>query len=258
MDKFNEICKKIKQIKIQGAENIAIAALKAYSLNQNKQAIKKLISLRPTEPALVNALKYAEKYSTKKALEHFKNSRKKIINFGIKKINSTVFTHCHSSTVIQTLIKAKKQGKKFEVFNTETRPLYQGRRTSKELAKAGIKVTEVVDSAAEIFLKKSKVFFLGADAVLKDGSVINKIGSGMLTEIAYNHKIPVYILTDSWKFSNKPIKIEERSYKEVWEQAPKNIKVKNLVFEKIEPKYITAIISEFGILKPKEFVKKVK
>lgn len=258
MDKFNEICKKIKEIKIQGAENIAIAALKAYYLKPTKGSVKKLVSLRPTEPALVNALKYAGKYSVKKALKHFEDSKIKIINLGIKKINSPVFTHCHSSTVTQTLIKAKKQGKHFEVYNTETRPLFQGRKTSEELAKAGIKVTEVVDSAAEIMLKKSKVMFIGADAVLKDGSVINKIGSGMLAEIANDHKVPVYILTDSWKFSNKPVKIEERNYKEVWKNAPKNIKIQNPTFEKIEAKYITAIISELGILKPKEFVRKIK
>ena len=258
MDKFNEICRRIREIKIQGAENVAIAALKTYSLKPTRESIKKLISLRPTEQALVNALKYAQKYSVKKALKHFEDSKQKIINLGIKKIRSPVFTHCHSSTVTQTLIQGKKHGKQFEVFNTETRPLFQGRKTSKELAKAGIKVTEVVDSAAEIMLKKSKVMFIGADAILKDGSVINKIGSGMLAEIAFNHKIPVYILTDSWKFSNNPIKIEERNYKEIWENAPKNIKIQNPAFEKVESKYITAIISEFGILKLRDFVKKIK
>lgn len=45
-------------------------------------------------------------------------------------------THCHSGSVIKTLVEAHKQNKKIQVFNTETRPLYQGRKTSADLVKA--------------------------------------------------------------------------------------------------------------------------
>ena len=100
--------------------------------------------------------------------------------------------------------------------------------------------------------------FIGADAILKNGDIINKIGSGMFSEIAYDMKKPVYIIADSWKFAHGPEKIEERSFKEIWKNAPKHVKIKNPAFELIENKYITAIISELGILKPKQFTKKVK
>ena len=58
--KFNKISRDIKSIKIQGARNIAKQALFAYSLFPNKNSKKKLISLRPTEPMLINVLNKAE------------------------------------------------------------------------------------------------------------------------------------------------------------------------------------------------------
>ncbi len=263
MKKVGDIARDIKSLKIQGAENVAKAGLKAYELKPTQKTISLLIKQRPTEPALTNALKYAQKKSVKEALQHFKNTKPIIYKLAAKKVRKVNFTHCHSSTVTKSFIEAKKT-KNFEVFNTETRPLFQGRKTSKELVKAKIKTTQITDSEILIaltpnkFMKKTNAIFLGADAILKDGSVINKVGSGMISELAKHLHIPVYIVTDSWKYSNKPVKIEERSYKEVWKKAPKNLKIKNLAFEKIPAENITAIISELGILKPKKFVKKVK
>jgi translation initiation factor 2B subunit (eIF-2B alpha/beta/delta family) len=116
----------------------------------------------------------------------------------------------------------------------------------------------VIDSAANSAIEHSSLVLMGADAILKEGSVINKIGSGMYAQLAYSHKVPVYIATNSWKFSLKDVKIEQRAYKEVWKNAPEHIKISNPAFEKINPKYITAIISELGILTPKKFIKEVK
>ncbi|MBU2523556.1 MAG: translation initiation factor eIF-2B [Nanoarchaeota archaeon] len=258
--RFESITKDIKSIKIQGARNIAKAALKAYSLFPDEKHKKILISLRPTEPMLWKVLDLVDKKPMNEIVKHFDEAQQKINQSVIKIIrnNSKIFTHCHSTNVVNALIYAKKHGKKFEVFNTETRPLFQGRKTAKELSKAKIKTTLITDLEIGRFLKDTDVVFLGSDALLKNGDVINKIGSAMISELASNHKIPVYIIADSWKFSAKDVKIEERTYKEVWKNAPRDIKIKNLSFEKVPSKYLKAIISELGILKPKDFVKKVK
>ena len=266
---FEKIVKGISEIKIQGARAIAKKALYAYSLFPKESAKKKLLSLRPTEPMLMNVLERIEKQNYRDILRHFDFSQDKINKFVLKiiKNNDVVFTHCHSTNVVNALIYAKKQKKRFEVYNTETRPLFQGRQTSKELSKAGIKVTEFIDSAVKTALvkenKKDKVHadlvFFGADAILKSG-IINKIGSGMFAEIAHDNKIPVYIVADSWKYSPKHFELEERNFHEVWKNLPKNshIKIKNPVFEFVPKKYIKAIISEYGILSYGEFLKKMK
>jgi translation initiation factor 2B subunit (eIF-2B alpha/beta/delta family) len=130
---INRITERIKKVEIQGARNIAIAALKAYSLHPGKKTKLKLIKARPTEPMLANTLSYYEEYGRKKTLSHFKEAQDKINQLAVKLIknNPTVFTHCHSTNVVNALIYAKKQGRKFRVYNTEPRPLMQGRITAR-------------------------------------------------------------------------------------------------------------------------------
>lgn len=265
--KFNQIVKDIKNIKIQGARNIAKAALKAYYLFPSKSSKKKLLSLRPTEPLLSNILDLAEKNDSKKILDYFDNSQNKINKevYKLIKNNDIIFTHCHSNTVIEALIYTRKKGKKFQIYNTETRPLYQGRKTAKELKNAGISVTLFVDSAIGIALskeqktKKVDKIFLGADALLDKG-IINKIGSETIAILAKKNKIPVYILANSLKYSNKKIKLEKRNWKEVWSSYKKsiNLKILNPAFEFVPKKYISGIITEFGLRNYRNFLKKVK
>lgn len=264
---FNQICKDIETIKIQGARNIAKKALYAYYLFPTEESRKKLISLRPTEPMLVNVLEKTKYISQKNIFSHFDKSQD-LINQSVLKLihdGDIIQTICHSTNVVNALIYAKKKGKKFEVYNTETRPLFQGRQTATELRKAGIKVTMYIDSAMDIALsmkqesKKVTKVLIGADAILKKG-VINKVGSGMLAKLAKLEKIPLYIVADSWKHTRKVVKLEERDFHEIWAKMPKNfhIKIRNPAFELVERKYIKGIVSEWGLRKYGEFLKLVK
>ncbi len=262
---FNKIIKDIKSVKIQGARNIAKKALYAYSLIPTKASKKKLLSSRPTEPMMENVLDLIEKNSYEKIQKHFDEAQDKINKevFKLIKKGDVIFTHCHSTNVINALIYAKKKGKNFEVYNTETRPLFQGRKTARQLKREGIKVTMFIDSALGVALskeqgtKKANKVFLGADALLKKG-VINKIGSEVIANIARDNKIPVYIIADSWKFTRKKVPREQRKLTEIWDVAPKNLKIKNPAFEFIDKKYISGIISELGNLKYNSFLKKVQ
>ncbi len=263
--KFNKIVNDIKSIKIQGATNVAKASLRAYFILPGKKSKKMLLESRPTEPMMQNVLEMAEKYSRDEILKHFDFAQGKInkVVFKLIKNKDIIFTHCYSTNVSKALIHAHKKGKKFEIYVTETRPLFQGRKTARELRKSGIKVTMFVDSAMgsvlskgkESGLKKVSSVFIGADALLKNG-IINKIGSELVAHLAKEEKIPVYIIADSWKFTNEKVPIEQRTLNEVWDRAPKNIKIKNPAFEFVPKKYIKAIVSELGVMKYDEFLKK--
>ena len=260
--KFNKIVKDIKQVKIQGAINIAKAALHAYFLNPTPAAKNILLKSRPTEPMMQRVLQLVKSHSEKEILQHFNISQRKMNAFVFKLIrnNDVIFTHCHSTNVVNALIYAKKNGKKFEVYITETRPLYQGRITALELKKAGIKVTMFIDSAfGTAFGGKKKVnkVIIGSDALINTG-IINKVGSRLIAETAYNRKIPVYVVADSWKFTRSKVPIEQRSLNEVWDRAPKNIKIKNPAFEFVPKKYLIGIVTDLGSMKYDAFVRKIK
>ncbi len=289
-----KIVRDIKNIKIQGAENVAKSGVEAivHLANKSRAKTKKdfireiekgkniLFMSRRTEPEMRNSVEYVLKdmhddYVVSRIVkrinknsafvsDYFRNADRVIAEIGEKKIknNYVVFTHCHSSTVIGILKKAHKK-KDFEVHNTETRPLFQGRITAKELAKEGIKVIHYVDSAMRLALKKADIVLLGADAIQADGKVINKIGSELIAEMARKYDIPVYFCATAWKFDPKTMygideEIEERNKKEVWEKSPKGVKIMNPAFERVNPELITGIISELGIFKPAMFVEEAR
>jgi len=287
---FRRVLGDIKNLKIQGAENVAKKAVSAlkYSIHHSKahnakqllheisDAAKQLRTARSTEPCLRNALKYVLTNisksdliqlikdidrNTKEVNEYFRSAEKKIAEYGSRKIKRKhiVFTHCHSSTVMMILAKAAFSGTKFELHNCETRPKLQGRITAKEVSAMGIPVKHYVDSAARMALKKADLFLFGADAIQSDGRIINKIGTEMLLEIAHKYDIPSYCCTVSWKFDPKTIygvdePIENRNAEEVWPKAPKKVTIMNPAFEIIDPYLVTGVISELGVFRSEVFI----
>lgn len=265
--KFKRILSDIKSVKIQGAENIAKAGIQAFLLKEAQEnpniSTKKIIETRPTEPLLQNAIKFLSKSRSpkrvsKRFLSYINLSHKKIAKYGSRLIrnNMNIFTHCHSSSVVSILKYAKIKKKKFVVYNTETFPLFQGRKTAQELAKAGIKVIHVPDSAGEFALKKCDLFLFGSDAFLKKGAV-NKTGTLMFCKLAKQYNIQRYSCGISLKYAKK-IKLEMRKGKEIWDERNKNIEVLNPAFDIVPRKYITGVVSEFGIFPYKKFIKKAK
>jgi len=295
MDKhLKKAFNRIKALKVQGASNVRktiIKALKrtaikskAKTIKEMKKEIKKaglyLAKARPTEPEARNAIRIIF-HSMKgknikelrkaiiKACNEFELNREKalklIAEIGAKKIkkNSIVLTHCHSHTVEEIIKKAAKQKKIKKVIATETRPKMQGHITAENLSKAGINVMLINDSAVSTFMKEADIVLVGADAIQADGSIINKIGTKTIALIAFYFKKPLYCCTSSLKFDpmtllGKTEKIEEREAKEIWKKKIKKVKIRNPAFDVTEAKFVKGIISEEGILKPKEFVRIMK
>ncbi len=276
---FEETIAHIKNLQIQGAEKVAVAAVEAFALKlkqttdrkELQKAVEELTATRPTEPALRNALKYCLENSASNpdvsafVVDHFKTSKQKIAEYGSKKIRDgmIVFTHCHSSTVEAILAKAHAEGKKFTVYNTETRPRFQGRITAENVAKLGIPVVHFVDSAARMFLKKADIFLFGCDAVTAEGKIFNKIGTESIAALANEIHVPSYSCTNSWKFDPQTLYgfeeiIEERDPNEVWDNPPKGVTIRNPAFEITSPDVITGMITELGIVKPETLISRIQ
>ncbi|MHA1678362.1 MAG: translation initiation factor eIF-2B [Promethearchaeota archaeon] len=246
-----------------------------------KDAKTILENTRPTEPAMKNGLfyiinklnkikenitlneipeyinKYKEEY--RKLLE---NSKNKIAEIGAHRIpdveNSekfVVMTHCHSSAVTGILLEAKRQGKDhFIVITTETQPKLQGRRTTKELLDAGIKVIHVVDSAMRWAVNHYEVdlILVGADSITSEGTVLNKIGTRLLALVAHEEHVPFYVASPLLKYNPKTSfgileKIEMRDPTEIWDFKHENLTILNPAFETVSRRYIDGLITEAGI-----------
>jgi ribose 1,5-bisphosphate isomerase len=296
MEQLIKDAAKITALEIQGATNVAMFAVKSLvnftkrnaTLNRVDlwkalyKAEKILYNSRPTEPAMRNGLMYilgklrseqkegiaetdmatmVEIYGTEYE-EVIIEAKERIAKYGARLIPAnrpdfTVQTHCHSSVVEGILIEAAKQGKKFNVVSTETRPFYQGRMTAKKLIDHGIEVTQVVDSAMRWVARnlKSDMIIIGADAVTSEGTVLNKIGSRLLALVAREDHIPLYVATPLLKYSPNSAfgnyeHIEMRDVNEVtkdWPDKPAKLKILNPAFETVNRLYISGLITESGI-----------
>ena len=172
-------------------------------------------------------------------------------------------THCHSSTVNGVFQLAKEHGTDFEVIVTETRPVYQGRITVKELLEGGIKATMIVDSAIRSFVKQVDLAVVGADAVTSEGNVINKIGTSLVALAAHEARVPFYVVTELLKFDPQTIHgdyeaIEERSRAEVWPDAPTGLTIRNPAFDVTRRDYIHGIVCEEGVISPHSTLEAVR
>jgi methylthioribose-1-phosphate isomerase len=192
------------------------------------------------------------------------------IGAGLIKEGFTVLTHCNAGplatagygTALGVIKAAAEQGKKIEVIATETRPLLQGARlTAWELMQDNIPVTLITDSMAGYFINKGRVscVLLGADRIAANGDTANKIGSYTLAVLAKENGIPFYVAAPTSTIdlslkSGDQIPIEERNPEEVTNiggirLAPKGVKAANPAFDVTPHKYITAIITEKGIVR---------
>ncbi len=265
MDHFERVCRDIKEVKVQGAAQVARAAVMALKVRHDKKSVRILEGLRPTEPMVRNAIKYALAFGIDDALTAMDHNEIQIGKIGTKIVRQgdVLFTHCHSSTVVDILRRSWEEGKHFNVHNTETRPLFQGRKTSQELARLGIPNKHWVDSAMRLALKESDVALLGADAITQQ-KVYNKIGSELVAETAQRLQVPLYICSSTWKFDVRSVylkeetPIEQRSGAEVWDSPPGHVHVMNPAFEQVDPKLVHAVVCEFGIVSFRRFVRLVK
>jgi len=178
-----------------------------------------------------------------------------------------ILTHCHSSTAESIIINYAKEHPSVKVVCTETRPLYQGRITAKNLVQAGVNTTMIVDSsAASAIMDKGNfnvaMVFIGADQITKEGSAINKVGSWGIALASYADSDPIYVVTPLLKIdigsSDSNVVIEMREGDEVWEEAPEGLKLLNPAFDLIIHRFISGYITEFGLIKPENILETVR
>jgi ribose 1,5-bisphosphate isomerase len=293
----NVVADRIRKLEVQGARNVAIAAIKALKalaeevkaktreefINEFSAARATLFAARATEPLMrnaircilsqveqsskesVNGLAKIVSKSSRQFLKNLEYSKECIAAIGSKRIrdNSEVFTHCHSSTVTHLLAKAKKEGKVFRVTCTETRPVFQGRITAKELLALGVKTTLIVDSAARSFMRYADLVIVGADAITSEGNVINKIGTSNIALLAHEARKPFYVVSELLKFDPATVsgdyeKIEERSPEEIWKNAPEELIIHNPAFDVTRRDFIHGVICEEGIIPPHSIAEVVR
>jgi methylthioribose-1-phosphate isomerase len=181
-----------------------------------------------------------------------------------------VLTHCNAGalatcgygTALGVIRAAVERGKKIMVYADETRPFLQGSRlTAWELMADHIPTTVICDNMAASIMRRGRIqaVVVGADRIAANGDAANKIGTYNVAILAREHGIPFYVAApwstiDLATPTGDLIPIEERPAKEVTHHAgkqvtPDGVGICNPAFDVTPAKYITAIITERGVLR---------
>ncbi len=184
---------------------------------------------------------------------------------------ANVLTHCNAGalatvdygTALGVVRAAHAAGKGIHVYVDETRPFLQGARlTAWELQQLGVPITLITDNMAGHFMFRRKVdlVVVGADRIAANGDVANKIVTYSLAVLARENGVPFYVAApistiDLSLESGDQIPIEERSSREVTHVqgvaiAPEGVEAAHPAFDVTPARYVTAIITERGVLRP--------
>jgi methylthioribose-1-phosphate isomerase len=182
-----------------------------------------------------------------------------------------VLTHCNAGglatagygTALAPIRTAFAQGRPVHVLVDETRPFLQGARlTAWELQQAGIPLTLITDNMAGFMMRRGEVdcIIVGADRIVANGDVANKIGTYSLAVLARAHAIPFYVAAPSSTIDlslahGDLIPIEERPAFEVTHLAgqaiaPAGVAAAHPAFDVTPNELISAIITESGVIAP--------
>lgn len=273
MDSLEKTVKDIKTMKTRGATPTAIVALKVLKEISKKKgfgrefndACKRLENARPTAVVIHNAIEMVKKKKTVESITDLIGYLETVgrtigvRNHKLIKNNSIVLTHCHSTEVVWLLRTARENGRKFKVMVTETRPVYQGITTAKELTENYIEVVYIIDDAFGLYKDEIDMMIVGCDSI-RSGGITNKIGTYPMAVFAKENNIPVYFVGSLIKLDKREkFIIEERSSKEIIEpEKIKKCKIRNPSFDKTPLKYVTGVVTEKGVLKPKQILRMLK
>ncbi|MEK6976497.1 MAG: S-methyl-5-thioribose-1-phosphate isomerase [Candidatus Thermoplasmatota archaeon] len=281
----------IRSMQVRGAAAIGIAAAQALATHVQtlpearvvagaRKAARTLDAARPTAVTLHNALGQVlaaiqdaspsdRKGAATRAAESIAHdaavSRQAIAKHGARRIpdGAVVLTHCHSSTAVAILARAQSDGKAVEVIATETRPFRQGLRTVRDLHEAGLRVSLIVDSAVAHTLATRDIdlVLVGADTVARDGSLFNKIGTAGVAALAHARDVPFLSAAAASKFTARApskVPVEQRDASEVVspKEVPRGVRVLNPVFDRTAPDLIASYVTEAGLLKPTQAVRR--
>lgn len=291
---LDDVIDAIRALKVRGAPAIGVAAAMGIvaalhtSTNSNANAARaqlqesatRLISARPTAVNLAWAvqrmLRAADRVPDDRLFAELRAEAQRIHDEDVEMCRrigesglplvpdgARVLTHCNAGalatagigTALAPLYRAHELGRAVEVYADETRPLRQGARlTAWELARAGIKVTILPDSAAASLLRDGKIdlVIVGADRIAANGDVANKIGTYPLALAAREHEVPFYVAApwstvDAKTPNGAAIPIEQRAADELL-PFPSGVGVFNPAFDVTPARLVTAYVTDRGLL----------
>jgi methylthioribose-1-phosphate isomerase len=290
----HRVAEAIRDMTVRGAPAIGVAAAYGMMLAANNRedieaAAKELKATRPTAYDLFFAVDHMlglikQGEDPAEAAEEYANTiveRCRLIGVHGEKLikdGDRIMTHCNAGalatvdwgTALAPIREAWRNGKEIFVYVSETRPRLQGMKlTAFELLNEGIPHAIIPDGASGHFLREGvDLVIVGADRIAANGDFANKIGTFEKAVLAKELGVPFYTAAPLSTFDlgikrGEDIPIEYRGEEEVTvvdgvRIAPQGCKALNPGFDVTPAKYLSGIITEEGMIRPEQVLKRLK
>ncbi len=190
-------------------------------------------------------------------LDEFDTAKERIARTYLKIApeDAVLVTTSFSDNVLATLQLLHEKGRLSRVHVLEARPLLEGRFLAVALKEAGIPASLSPDAMGPSLVARSAGVLVGADSVLRDGAVVNKVGSYGLALAAKEHGKPFHVACETLKFDARHDATSwpgspAMNPREVWENPPERVDVDNRYFEVVPASLVTAVVTERGSFAP--------
>lgn len=176
------------------------------------------------------------------------------------------------------MLLTRRQGKKFRVILVDSRPLLEGKEMLEKLMDAGIECSYILLNSLSYVMKEVTKVFLGASALMSDGSILSRVGSASVAMMAKSHNVPVLVCCETYKISNR-VQLESITWNELgnpedvlipsmtvnkkWNteaggreekkesmECSKHLRLLNLLYDLTPSEFVSGIVTEMGILPP--------
>ncbi|XP_065539950.1 translation initiation factor eIF2B subunit alpha-like [Lathamus discolor] len=152
----------------------------------------------------------------------------------------------------KAVVEAKKQ---FSVYVTELQPDQAGKKMAKALRKLNIPVTVILDAAVVHIMEKTDLVLVGAEGVVENGGIINKIGTNQTAVYAKAQNKPIYVVAESFKFV-RLFPLNQQDIPDKFKHKADTLKTNQNLTEEhpwtdyTSPSLITLLFTDFGVLTP--------
>ncbi len=238
-----------------------------------KELVGKVMRDRPASYGAINALRLIGEYLLNKGLEGFTDYlddlRRKYDRdcweaarvAANRIVDGDVLITISNSLCVRRVIKLLvDQGRRFEVYVMESRPGMEGLDTASYLNDLGVKTYLIVDSAARFFMKNIKKAIIGAEAIAVNGAIVGKVGTSLLSLIANEARVRVFVVAPLYKFSLETIhgelvKLPEGDWRllmspDVRKSLPDEYRARAPLYDVAPANYIDGIATEYGLFAP--------
>ena len=220
-----------------------------------QNAVREVVeSVRDADPADVEGATARTETAVDRVVETIQGAKRAAAENAADLIEdgATLLTHDYSTTVLETVDVALDGGSEFEVYVTEARPRYLGRKTARALAdRDGVETHLLVDAAAGYYLDRCDEVVVGMDCIVDD-RLYNRVGTFPIAAAAARLDVPVTVVGAAAKVVEEGFLFENefRADSEVMREPAEGFSVENPSYEATPTELIDRVITDEGVREP--------